>query len=173
MYGVSGSGRGDAGPETRNPGRKSFPSPRSQLDTMREVKVRLALILVPFVLVAGGCPTYRPSFDSDDPQMRLAEAVRSASRNDPADYPHLVEMLDDADIDARMLAIEVLERRTGTTRGFEYDAPPERREGPLKEWQAWALQFVRVEKSSEGRSAGPAASSSAPSATTKQPEATR
>lgn len=113
--------------------------------------------------------------------MRLAEAVKSAGRSDPADYPHLVEMLDDADIEARMLAIEVLERRTGTTRGFEYDAPPERREGPLKEWQAWALQFVRAESSAEGRSAGQSvglsagqmAGSSAPSATTKQPEATR
>lgn len=140
---------------------------------MRAVKARLVLILVPFVLAAGGCPTYRPSFDSDDPQMRLAEAVRSATRNDPADYPHLVEMLDDADIETRMLAIEVLERRTGTTRGFEYDAPPERREGPLKEWQAWARQFVRVEPSAEVRSTGPEAGSSAPSATTNQPEATR
>ena len=140
---------------------------------MRAVKARCAVILVPFVFAAGGCPTYQPSFDSDDPQMRLAEAVESATRTDPSDYPHLVAMLDDADIEARMLAIEVLERRTGTTRGFEYDAPPERREGPLKEWQAWAQQFVQAEQSAEGRSAGPAAASSEPSATTKPPEATR
>jgi hypothetical protein len=140
---------------------------------MLAVNARCALILFPFVLAAGGCPTYQPSFDSDDPQMRLAEAVESATRNDPADYPHLVAMLDDADIEARMLAIEVLERRTGTTRGFEYDAPPERREGPLKEWQAWALQFVRAEHLAEGRSAGPETVSSGPSATTKLPESTR
>lgn len=131
--------------------------------------MRLALILVPFVLAAGGCPTYQPSFDSDDPQMRLAEAVRSATRDDPADYPHLVEMLDDGDIEARMLAIEVLERRTGTTRGYEYDAPPERREGPLKEWQAWAQQFVQMEPSAGTRNAA----SSDPSATTIRPEPTR
>lgn len=96
--------------------------------------------------------------------MRLAEAVESATRDDPADFPHLVAMLDDADIEARMLAIEVLERRTGTTRGFEYDAPPERREGPLKEWQAWARQFVQADQSQ---------ASSERSATTKQAEAPR
>jgi hypothetical protein len=137
------------------------------------MKVRLVLILVPFVLAAGGCPTYQPSFESDDPQMRLAEAVRSAGREDAADYPHLVEMLDDADIEARMLAIKVLERRTGTTRGYEYDAPPERRAGPLKEWQAWARQFVRVEPSAEGLASRPGAGSSGPSDTTRQPETTR
>ncbi|HEX8877938.1 MAG TPA: hypothetical protein VF777_14415 [Phycisphaerales bacterium] len=131
------------------------------------MKVRDALILVLFVVAAGGCPTYQPSFDSADPQMRLAEVVQSATRDDPGDYPYLVELLDDGDIEARMLAIEVLERRTGTTRGFEYDAPPERREGPLKEWQAWARQFVRVEPSN------PKAASSEPSATTSQPEPTR
>lgn len=75
--------------------------------------------------------------------MRLAAAVRSAGSNDPADYPRLVELLDDGDIEARMLAIEVLERRTGTTRGFDYAAPPEQRAGPLKEWRAWAEQFAR------------------------------
>ena len=132
---------------------------------MRAVKARIGLILVPLVVAAGGCPTYQPSFDSADPQMRLAEAVRSASRDDPADYPHLVEMLDDADIEARMLAIGVLERRTGTTRGYEYDAPPERRAGPLKEWQAWALQFVRAEQRLEA--------SSGRSDTTRQPERSR
>jgi hypothetical protein len=140
---------------------------------MQTVNARCALILIPFVLAAGGCPTYQASFDSDDPQMRLAEAVESATRNDPADYPHLVAMLDDADIEARMLAIEVLERRTGTTRGFEYDASPERREGPLKEWQVWARQFVQAEQSAEGRSANPGALSSGASATTTQPESKR
>lgn len=131
---------------------------------MLRVKFRVVLTLAPMVLALGGCPTYQASFDSEDPQMRLAEAVESATRDDPADYPHLVSMLDDADIEARMLAIEVLERRTGTTRGFEYDAPPERREGPLKEWQAWARQFVRVDQSQ---------ASSGRSATTNPVEATR
>ncbi|MBX3380554.1 MAG: hypothetical protein KF805_10710 [Phycisphaeraceae bacterium] len=84
--------------------------------------------------------------------MRMWATVQAAESTDPADYPKLVEQLDDDNADTRMLAINVLERRTGTNRGFNYAAPRAERAASVKEWQQWAVQYARP--SSGGRSSG-------------------
>ncbi|MBS0186647.1 MAG: hypothetical protein JSS51_01165 [Planctomycetes bacterium] len=114
------------------------------------MKIRATLLLASMGAWAG-C-SYTPGFDSPNPQMRMMATVQAADSTDPADYPKLVAQLDDDDADTRMLAITVLERRTGTTRGYDYAAPRAEREASVKEWQAWAEQYARQQ--SVGRSSG-------------------
>lgn len=75
--------------------------------------------------------------------MRERAIVQAAGSSDPADYPKLVEKLNDDDINSRMLAITVLKRRTGTTRGYDYAAPRAERAASVKEWQIWAEQYAK------------------------------
>lgn len=117
---------------------------------MKRVKIP-ATFLVASIGAVAGC-SYSPSFDSPDPQMRSWATVQAAESTNPADYPKLVEQLDADDAQTRMLAIGVLERRTGTTRGFDYAAPRAERAASVKEWQEWAEQYAR--QPSRGRSSG-------------------
>jgi hypothetical protein len=102
-----------------------------------------------------GC-AYTPGFDSPDPEMRLRAIVLAADSRDPADFPKLVEQLDSQDAEARMLAIRVLERRTGTTRGYDYAASRADRLPSLKLWQAWAAQYAAPAAMPQVAGAGPA-----------------
>lgn len=119
-------------------------------DTMMRVKIPATFLLASIGTWAG-C-NYTPSFDSPNPQMRSWATVQAADSTDPADFPKLVEQLDADDADTRMLAICVLERRTGTSRGFDYAAPRAERAASVKEWQQWAEQYAR--QPSRGRSSG-------------------
>lgn len=117
---------------------------------MFRVKISATFLLASMGAWAG-C-SYSPSFDSPNPQMRMWATVQAADSTDPADFPKLVEQLDAEDADTRMLAIGVLERRTGTNRGFDYAAPRAERAASVKEWQEWAEQYAR--QSSRERSSG-------------------
>ncbi|MGH7245172.1 MAG: hypothetical protein ACREJD_17285 [Phycisphaerales bacterium] len=117
---------------------------------MKRVKIP-ATFLVASMGAWAGC-SYSPGFDSPNPQMRKWATVQAANSTNTADYPLLVEQLDADDADTRMLAIGVLERRTGTTRGFDYAAPRAERAASVKEWQQWAEQYAS--QSPRGRSSG-------------------
>ncbi len=107
-----------------------------------------AILLAATTGFTTGC--YTPGFDSPDPEMRRVAIVQAANSNNPADYPRLVQQLDDDDPDARMLAILVLEQRTGTNRGYDFAAPRALREPSLKEWQVWAEQFASQTRQAPG-----------------------
>lgn len=111
-------------------------------DRIDRVNVREFILLASMACVLGGCASYDARFDSPDPTMRMLAIVESSGSNADADYPHLVAALDDGDPEVRLLAIRVLERRTGTTRGFDWAAPAAQRAGALKEWKEWAEQYV-------------------------------
>lgn len=117
---------------------------------MKGVKIPATLLLASMG-AWGGC-SYTPGFNSPDPQMRMLATVQAADSTDPSDFPKLVEQLDDDDADTRMLAINVLERRTGTNRGYDFAAPRAERAASVKEWQEWAEQYARP--SPQGRSSG-------------------
>ena len=97
-------------------------------------------ILVLGLLPACG-PAITPDFDSPEPAARNAAAVRAAAADDKTSIRDLVRLLDSDDPATRLIAINALERLTGTTLGYDHAAPePERRAGAAR----WA-DYVRKE----------------------------
>jgi HEAT repeat protein len=89
--------------------------------------------------LTAGCFTLepRPAFDSSLPQDRFL-AIRRAGRDpDPAAVPSLVRQLAADDLLARSAAADALRRITGTTLGFEPDAPIGERRDAIGRWTDW------------------------------------
>lgn len=80
---------------------------------------------------AAGCSGPRASeggFDSDNPAAKLYAIHDAGEKRDTDSIPHLVQALEDDDPAVRMMAIEALDRVTGTRLGYNpYDTLPERR----------------------------------------------
>ena len=84
--------------------------------------------------LVGCVPKVRPGFDAVAPNARLDAIVAAADASDRASLEKLVEQLDSGDDATRMLAIRALERRTGTTLGYEHDAPIWQRREAVNRW---------------------------------------
>ena len=52
---------------------------------------------------------------------------------------HLVDRLNDSEAEIRLLAILALDKTTGTTCGYRYYEPPERRAEAVARWRRWLL----------------------------------
>lgn len=99
----------------------------------------LAHALLTSSALAAGCFTLEPSpaFDSPLPQDRFL-AIRQAGRDaDPAAVPSLVRQLAADDLLARSAAVDALRRITGTTLGFDPDAPTDERHRAIGRWTDW------------------------------------
>ncbi len=101
--------------------------------------MRRATALGWVAVVLAGCAAAPPSrlggFDSDNPASKLYAIVRAGQAADRSKVVNLVEQLENDDPLVRMMAINALERITGTRMGFNPYAPlPDR----LTATQAWA-----------------------------------
>lgn len=83
-----------------------------------------------------GCfPSEKSGFDAPGPSRRLDAIVQASSTDaDPATLARLVEQLDSQDAAARMLAIRALEKRTGTTLGYNHTDPKWARQESIGRW---------------------------------------
>lgn len=92
-----------------------------------------ALLLAAPIL--GGCAAATaPSIDDPRPAAR-AEASGNAARSADRDaIPALVDALDSSDPLSRLAAATALERLTGETLGYRYDAPPTERDAAARRW---------------------------------------
>lgn len=85
--------------------------------------------------LAGCIPSEKADFDAAGPSRRLeAIVLASGSDADPRSLPRLVEQLDSQDPAARMLAIRALEKRTGTTLGYNHTDPGWQRQEAIERW---------------------------------------
>jgi hypothetical protein len=104
-------------------------------------------ILLTACVVSFGCSpaTDRGGFHSDNPGTKLY-AIRDAGRSrDGAAVRDLVEQLDHDDPAVRMLAIQALQRITGTRLGYNPYSQPADREQAIERWKQ-AVRSGRYEQ---------------------------
>jgi HEAT repeat protein len=89
-------------------------------------------------LVGAGCAGPARGFASADPGARLDAAVEATARKDTSAIPDLIKLLESDDPAARLVAINALERLTGTTNGYDFAAPEYDRRAAVDRWVAWA-----------------------------------
>lgn len=91
------------------------------------------------VLGLSGCslPERTAGFDSVDPCERTLALGRAAEHEDKECVPALIGLLDSEDPAERMLAICLLEKKTGQTLGYEYSASEWERSQAIERWVAW------------------------------------
>ena len=90
-------------------------------------------------LLAASCApsALEGGFDSPNPAAKLYAIEQAAREGDrrPETLASIVEQLDSDDPVVRLLAITALERLTGDTLGYEYDAPASERRPAIRRWQ--------------------------------------
>ncbi len=99
--------------------------------------MKLALITLCLVVSVGtGCasPTTGSGLNADDPATKLGAIVRAGQQRDRSAIPDLVEQLDSDDDAVRMLAINALERITGTRMGYNPYATASKRRPAVDRW---------------------------------------
>ncbi len=99
------------------------------------------------VPIVGGCfPDPPVSFDSPAPTKRLDAIARASEDTGTDTLEKLVGKLGSTDPAERMLAIRALERREGTTLGYDHAAPAWERLEAIERWR------TRLGLETEGRS---------------------
>jgi hypothetical protein len=73
-------------------------------------------------------------FDSPSPTKRLDAIAQSSQETDKKSLGQLVEKLSSTDPAERMLAIRALEKREGTTLGYDHAAPKWERIEAINRW---------------------------------------
>ncbi|MEQ9207725.1 MAG: hypothetical protein RLN78_10195 [Phycisphaerales bacterium] len=91
------------------------------------------LIGVP--LVFAGCMSPKIGFDSPAPNKRLDAIALAAQEDDQESLVQLVKKLSSHDPSERMLAIRALEKREGTTLGYDHAAPRWERLEAINKWR--------------------------------------
>lgn len=87
------------------------------------------------VLFMGGCPNPKVGFDSPAPTKRMDAIAQAADQTDPESRRMLVDKLGSEDPSERMLAIRALEKREGTTLGYDHAAPDWERLEAIQKWR--------------------------------------
>lgn len=93
-----------------------------------------ALALTAGMCVACGQPSMTGGFDAPNPAAKMHATVEAVRTGDRGAVVHIVELLDHDDPAVRLLAITALERLTGRTMGYEYDAPRHERDEAVRRW---------------------------------------
>lgn len=105
---------------------------------LRSSKVFCTLCVVCVVgsgAMVGCFPDAPVSFDSPAPNRRLDAIAQAGSQDDAVSLVALVEKLSATDPAERMLAIRALERREGTTLGYDHAAPEWERIEAIQRWR--------------------------------------
>ncbi|MHC5005637.1 MAG: hypothetical protein ACYTJ0_21260 [Planctomycetota bacterium] len=98
-----------------------------------------AVLTVPATASCG--PPDLTQYTSDvAPAEKVRRAAASAEDRDPESLRWIVEQLDSDDPVVRLTAITALERRTGETHGYRYDAPAREREPAVRRWVRFARE---------------------------------
>jgi len=100
----------------------------------RSLLLAMLLPCAPLLCAACAPPASRGGFDSGNPAARLYAIEDAVRRGDQAAVPQIVTSLDSDDPAERMLAIEALQRLTGETLGYRYDAARPDREAAVHRW---------------------------------------
>lgn len=100
-------------------------------------------------LLGAGCSSPARGFASSDPGARLDAAVDAAARNDASAIPDLIKLLDSDDPAARLVAINALQRLTGTTNGYDHAGSEPDRRAAVDRWVAWQAEHTRAGVSRE------------------------
>lgn len=88
------------------------------------------------VLALPGCgPGLKPDFEAGFARQREMAIVEEVRKGSAADLKSIVRMLDASEPSTRMIAIDGLERLTGTTLGFDPFGTPMEREQAIQRWQ--------------------------------------
>lgn len=97
---------------------------------------RLALLSL-LVALLGACtpPASEGGFDSDNPASKLYAIRRAADHDDRSAIPKIVEQLDSDDPAVRLMAIEALERLTGTKLDYNPYGSDEARLPSIEAWE--------------------------------------
>ncbi|MCC6230278.1 MAG: hypothetical protein IT432_13770 [Phycisphaerales bacterium] len=110
---------------------------------------RMCLMAACVGLLGAGCSSPARGFASADPGARLDAAVDAAARHDASSIPELIKLLDSDDPAARMVAINTLQRLTGTTNGYDHAAPEPQRHAAVDRWVAWHAEHMQAGVSRE------------------------
>lgn len=94
-------------------------------------------LLCATLLTSGCVPRDKTGFDAFGPSHRLDAIVLAADRTDDDSLRGLIQALDYDDPAARLLAIRALEKRTGQTLDYRYDAPVWERSKGVARWTDW------------------------------------
>lgn len=98
--------------------------------------------VLPLATLLSACaPSMVEGFDSPEPAARNVAIVRAVDQPpDHATDAALVDMLRSDDPVTRLLAISVLERRTGQRLGYDPSSDAEARAAAVAEWDRWVAQ---------------------------------
>jgi hypothetical protein len=100
-------------------------------------------LLTALVLVLPGCgPGLKPDFEAGFARQREAAIVEEVRKGDAADLRAIVRMLDASEPSTRMLAIDGLERLTGTNLGYDPFGPKAEREVAIERWRVRVAENV-------------------------------
>lgn len=100
---------------------------------MSIVLTRLALIALACAIPGCG-PGLKPDFEAGFARQREMAIVEEVRKGPAADLRAIVRMLDASEPSTRMLAIDGLERLTGTTLGFDPFGTKAEREEAISRW---------------------------------------
>ena len=122
------------------PPRRALPVPTANRMLTPMIAARITALAL-LAIACSGCGS-PPSATEEGmgaaaPEPRI-EAMLVAARNDDASATaRLVEQLDSDDPAVRMTAILTLERITGRTMAYRYDAPVDERRRAIERWAEW------------------------------------
>lgn len=105
---------------------------------MRDCKPAISILLATAVVGSAGCLRQQEGLDAPSPSKRLDAIVEASQDDDAESLRGLVTKLDSSEPAERMLAIRALERRTGTTLGYDHTAPDWQRREAVNRW----VEFV-------------------------------
>lgn len=91
-------------------------------------------LLLGLLAIGAGCQQIQTGFDSPAPTKRIDAIVGASELRDIESLGRLIEQLESEDPAARMLAIRALEKRTGSTLGYNHAAPRWERIEAVNRW---------------------------------------
>ena len=90
---------------------------------------------------AWGCSaSVAPSYDDPVPAARIGAIERSAAAMDRTQCENIIESLDDNDPSVRLAAIGALQRLTGETFGYRFNATSGERAEAIGRWKDWLVR---------------------------------
>lgn len=95
------------------------------------------MMMASAVSAAGCANSGRPDLEAADPALRIAAMRDAVASDDRSAIPALVERLESDDSGVRFAAIDALDRLTGMTFGYHYDAPAAERAAAVTRWVDW------------------------------------
>lgn len=105
---------------------------------MAQPRVLPHALMTAATALAWGCSAaVAPSYDDPVPAARIGAIQRSAEAMDRSQCGNIIESLDDNDPSVRLAAIGALQRLTGETFGYRFNATSGERAEAISRWKDW------------------------------------